>query len=286
MKTEDARALCLPARAKQLAENALTDLVSLLEQGKSEALTAYLATMARFHHYSWGNALLIHLQRPDATMMGKRSAHPHVAGFHTWRKLGRIVQRGEHGIVILAPMLFRRKPEEQTDEEAQPKALRGFRGVYVFDVTQTEGEPLPEFAAVQGDPSHCAAKLKALVAEKGIALTYTPHTGGAEGVSRGGSILLRPGLSPAEEFSVLVHEFAHELLHQKLSFAERSRRRLEIEAEAVAFVVCHAIGLDTNTANSDYLQLYGGNREALEASLESIQRAASTILTGLLQNGH
>ncbi len=259
-------------QAKQLAENALADLVSLLEQGKSEALTDYLATMARFHHYSWGNALLIHLQRPDAT---------HVAGFHTWRKLGRIVKRGEHGIAILAPMLFRRKPEEQTDPEALPKALRGFRVVHVFDVTQTEGEPLPEFATVQGDPSTHAEKLKALVARKGILLRYTTDTGGAEGVSCGGRIHLRPGLAPAEEFAVLTHELAHELLHQVLPFGDRNRRRMEIEAEAIAFVVCHAVGLDTNTANSDYLQLYGGDRKALEASLECIQLTACEILTGL-----
>jgi len=257
-------------RARTLADDALNRLVELLEQGHSETLTAYLATLARFHRYSFGNALLIHFQRPDATRVG---------GFHTWRKLGRCVKRGEKGIAILAPCVYRRTEGNEPDD-APERAVRGFRVVHVFDVSQTEGDPLPAFAAVRGDPGSYLPRLKELVAAQGIVLEYTDHLNGADGASSGGRIVLRHGLDLAEEFGVLVHELAHELLHHTPNM-DKPRRTVELEAEAIAFVVCHAIRLDTNTASSDYIQLYRGNREALEASLATIQRTASGILSDL-----
>ena len=107
--------------------------------------------MSRFHRYSWNNVLLISLQRASAT---------HVAGFQTWRKFGRYVRKGEKGIVILAPLIGKKRTEDDSDNEE--KHLFGFRAAYVFDVSQTEGEPLPEFATVQGDPAEHTAKLKGI----------------------------------------------------------------------------------------------------------------------------
>jgi len=114
-------------QAKQLTEQALDQLIQALEAGKSEALKTYLATMSRFHRYSWGNLLLIAFQMPSAT---------HVAGFNTWKSLGRFVKKGENGIMILAPIVVKRRAnndaaaEEPTGTE---KALVGFRPVYVWD---------------------------------------------------------------------------------------------------------------------------------------------------------
>lgn len=101
-------------------------------------------------------------------------------------------------------------------------------------------------------------------------------------MSRGGEILLRPGLAPAEEFSVLVHEYAHELLHQGDKKGEQSRKVKETEAEAVAFVVCQAVGLETGTAASDYIQLYNGKKETLRESLSRTQDSAQEILGSLV----
>lgn len=255
---------------KAIADQALQQLAEALQNGRSEQLTRYLSMMARFHRYSFGNVLMILSQRPDAT---------HVAGFHAWRQLGRFVRKGEKGIVILAPMAI--KPKEDRAEDAEPgkadKPVLRFRGVYVFDVTQTDGEPLPEPAEVSGDPSGHLDRLRALIAERGIALEYDEVPSGALGVSRGGRIGIRAGLEPAVEFSVLTHELAHELLHHR---EERpaSKSVRETEAEAVAFVVCRAIGLETGTAASDYIQLYGGNAETLAASLGRIQRTAAEII--------
>ncbi|MEO8255712.1 MAG: ImmA/IrrE family metallo-endopeptidase [Acidobacteriota bacterium] len=105
--------------------------------------------------------------------------------------------------------------------------------------------------------------------------------GSAHGASLSGRILLRDDLPPAVEFSVLVHELAHELLHRGERRSDTSKIVRETEAEAVAFVVCHAIGLDTNTAASDYIRLYSGDKATLHASLGAVQHAATEILTAL-----
>lgn len=258
--------------ARKIADQALQNLTDALKSGKSERLTQYLAMLARFHRYSFGNVLLILSQRPDAT---------HVAGFSTWKQLGRYVKKGEKGIVIIAPMSIRPKDDDaagQQQEQARP--ILRFRGVYVFDVSQTDGEPLPEPARVNGDPSDHLQSLKALVAERGIALDNSDLPGSADGVSRGGRISTRPGLSSAEEFSVIVHELAHELLHRGEN-RPASKTVRETEAEAVAFVVSQSIGLETGSAASDYIQLYDGKTETLAQSLDRIQHVAAEIIAAL-----
>ena len=111
----------------------------------------YLAVMGRFHQYSWGNALLIASQRPAATR---------VAGFQTWRKLGRHVRKGEKGIMILAPVVVKKRVDTEDGEDEQTRVF-GFRAAYVFDQSQTDGDPLPEFAAVQGDPQQYTERTEA-----------------------------------------------------------------------------------------------------------------------------
>jgi len=105
---------------------------------------------------------------------------------------------------------------------------------------------------------------------------------GAEGVSVGGLIILKNGLTAAEELSVLAHETAHEILHANKDNRPKDKKVRETEAEAVAFVVCHAIGLDTNSAISDYIQLYNGDKETLIDSLGRIQKTASEILEAVM----
>jgi hypothetical protein len=253
---------------QQITTNALDTLAALLDQGHSEPLTALLAAMARFHTYSWHNVCLIASQRPTATR---------VAGFQAWRGLGRFVRKGEKGIAILAPIV-RHRTDDPSDDQA--RLVVGFRAAYVFDIAQTEGDPLPEPPEASGDPGAMTAGLTAAIRQRGIALEYVDALGGALGMSSGGQIQIIRGLAPAVEFTTLAHEFAHELLHPD---AERptSRTVRELEAEAVAFVVGSAVGLDTAAASRDYIHLYGGNREALGTSLDRIQRASSTILRAL-----
>jgi hypothetical protein len=155
--------------------------------------------------------------------------------------------------------------------------------VYVFDVSQTDGEPLPEFAKVTGDPGDYSERLKGLVRQLSIELEYSDQLGGALGVSRGGKIALKEGLDPSQEFTTLVHELAHEILHQGDERKGSTKTSRELEAEAVAFVVAQAIGLDAGTASSDYIQLYRGDKAQLTQSLDAVRKAASLILEAIVE---
>lgn len=267
---------------QERATAAFEELALALEQGDSAQFLKYLEFQCRFHRYSFGNCLLIMFQRPDATQ---------VAGFHRWRELGRFVKKGEQGIAILAPLVSRVKPsaddadaeksEESTDPKPTRKVLKGFKVVHVFDVSQTDGEPLPEFAGITGDPGDKLTSLEAVVRSHGIELRYEDPGSGALGVSEGGRIRVQPDLVTAEKFSVLVHELAHELLHRGQRRAETTRTIRETEAEAVAFVVCRASGIDSVERSRDYIRLYSGNRELLMESLEHIQKVSTAILSAL-----
>lgn len=263
-------------KLRKMAEDALSRLSAELEAGHSDAMKNYLSAMGRFHRYSWGNVLLIASQKPGATQ---------VAGFHTWRQLGRSVKKGEKGIMIFAPMLVKEREPASTVQPGKAETafrLAGFRSAYVFDVQQTDGRPLPQFAATTGDPKEFGEKLKSIVAGRGISVEYDPSIAPTLGASSGGRIRLQPGLAPAEEFSVLAHELAHEMLHHGKSTSPLPKVVRETQAEAVAFVVSSAVGLETNRAASDYIALYNGDKKTLAESLAIIQETAAKILEDLL----
>ena len=148
----------------------------------------------------------------------------------------------------------------------------------MFDVSQTDGQELPMPSRVQGDPTEHVARLEKLIASEGIVLEYADLSE-YDGRSLGGTIIIREGLTPAEDFSVKVHELAHEFLHH--SPEKFSKTQVETEAEAVAFVVSSDIGLDANTAYSDYIQLYKGDKETLMRSIQRIKDTSGRILEGL-----
>jgi len=253
--------------AMKLSENAINELASALSSGKSEQLVNYLDAMSSFHNYSFGNCMMICRQCPTATR---------VAGFKTWKRLGRQVRKGEKGICILAPLVGK------CDDDEEGYKVFGFRAVHVFDVAQTDGEELPDLAHAEGDPGERLERLKAFVTARDIALAYKDDLGGALGVSKGGTICLLNGLSPAEEYCTLAHEASHEILHRGKERLTLSKVVKELEAEAVAYVVAKAAGLENALSQSaDYIQLYSGDKEQLMKSLERVQRTASLILTGL-----
>ena len=265
-----------PATKQELITANIKLLVEQLEAGHSEALTNYLTAMSRFHNYSFGNVLEIARQMPTATR---------VAGFWTWKNLGRSVKAGQKGIRILAPIVgVRRKKEEEAQKDItkqNERVLLGFRNAYVFDVSQTDGVDLPEMREISGDPGENLERLAAFVRGRGIQLSYNENIAPALGISYGGRIALLPGQSKAEEFSTLIHETAHEVLHKAERRTATTKTVRETEAEAVAFVVGKAVGLVTGSASADYIQLYHGNASLLAESLEVIQQTASVILAAL-----
>lgn len=263
----------LKSKVQQAIEESTNRLVALLEAGQSEALTQYLGVMAKFHNYSFGNQMAIARQKPDAT---------HVAGFHKWLEFHRFVKKGEKGIAILAPMIVKhdRTPREENADPAPH--LVGFRVVYVFDVSQTDGEPLEEYdAEASGEPGELLALLKTRIEEKGIPVTYDATIAPARGLCTPTDIKLLPDMSAAQEFAVLCHEYGHALLHQGTRRNQTSKTVRETEAEAVSFIVSSAIGLDCGQSASDYISMYDGNKQTLVESLQHVQGAASEILAAL-----
>ena len=266
--------------AQELISASVQVLIEALEAGHSEMLTQYLKAMARFHHYSFGNILLIAAQKRDAS---------NVAGMYAWNQLGRRVKRGEKGIMILAPMVGKKRKTDAHSENALSDAKTtesdksnwspiGFRPVYVWDVSQTEGKELPELEEVRGDVRGRLARLVNFVIMQDIKFGYSENIAPAKGVSYGGAIRLLPDMNEAEQFATLVHELAHEMIHKSERRTLITKTVRETEAEAIAFVVCQSIGLETGSASSDYIQLYHGNAQLLQESLEVVQRTAAVIL--------
>ncbi len=261
---------------KEIIAANVNALIEQLESGHSDALTAYLNAMSRFHTYSFGNILEIARQKPDAVR---------VAGMYAWNHLGRRVKKGEKGIRILAPIIgVRRKPDAEAEKDitTQNRAvLVGFRSAYVWDISSTDGPPLPEMEHVKGDVGENRDRLIAFLEKQGIELEFNERISPALGASYGGKIVLLPGQSPAEEFSTLVHEAGHELLMHASRRTTTTKTVRETEAEAIAFVVGKAVGLETGRASASYIQIYHGNASLLAESLEVIQRTSAVILAAL-----
>jgi len=252
-------------KAKETIDNAVSELTQQLDSGRSDVLKEYLECMSRFHSYSWGNVLLIYRQMPQAS---------HVAGYRRWQEMNRFVRKGEEGIGILAPMI-RRKRSEQPCEEEEDRYIAGFRTVHVFDVSQTEGEPLPRLSQPDGRLGNSLSHLEQVVRNDDIELQYEALPEGTDGYSADGRIVINESLSPLEQFSTLVHELAHEWFGHH-SEAQKSKIQ-ETEAEAVAYVVCRACGLES-PGSSEYIQLYRGTSNTLSDSLSRIQIASARII--------
>lgn len=231
---------------------------------KSEEMQKYLNFVAKFHQYSPTNIMLILLSKPDATK---------VAGFQAWKKIGRYVKKGEHGIPIFAPMIHKEDP----DKEDSPKVLNGFRVVYVFDVSQTDGNPLPPVPDWKSPEKNAELneKLIRFAESKGIRVTFKELPGETQGVSKGGSI----DISPHAGTKTLVHEIAHELMHQLRNPSESPECK-EIEAESVAYSVATYFGIN-GLRCSNYLALFGAEKHDLVLSLQRIQMTVTDIINGI-----
>ncbi len=258
------------SRALELLREGVTKLMT------SDAWRRALALKAAFRHYSFHNGVLIALQCPGATL---------VAGYRAWRRLGRHVRRGERGIAILAPVL-RKRLDELTGEEHEQ--LVGFRTVFVFDVSQTEGAPLPEPprpTLLTDDTRAIRAltrRVEALARSRGIAVERAPlaHAYGRY-LLDARRITLHPSLPPLQELKTLIHELAHALAHGDGRHTSHDVPRLELEAESTAFIVCHALELDTSDYSFPYLAGWAESPEDLLAIGEVAARTAELILAAL-----
>jgi antirestriction protein ArdC len=272
---------------------AVADLAS------SEAWMRMLQAAARFYDYSPSNILLITAQRPDASR---------VAGIRTWNGLGRHVNRGEHGIAILAPCIYKtpdeapatgeptpgaqreRPPESQTGDrqtDDSRRVLRGFKIVHFFDVTQTDGEPLPDVAPrlLDGDaPQHLMDHLAGLTADAGYRLERGPcrlASGYTDYAAR--VVRLDDTLSPAQAVKTLAHELGHIRADHEHRFTDYAtsmacRGQAEVEAESIAFLVTAQAGLDTTEYSVPYLAGWsGGDVDLLREAMTQVINVARAI---------
>jgi len=268
---------------------ALETLTAEIEKLQTESgLVDYLAWQARFWTYSPANALLIRVQRPDATQ---------VAGFQRWIELGRCVRKGEHGILILAPVFRRREDEEEGEKDRRPVS---YRAAYVFDTAQTAPLPghendvpvRPEIACpvLKGnDGAELCDVLMAVAKSEGLTVSHEPpaeHAGLAQNPDCQGfyvpnlsRIWIRPN-APLQETKTLAHEIAH-----YVGAHDESNPANEAIAEAVAFVVLQAFGLDSSERSVPYVTLWDSRQPGVfRGSLNSIQTTARTIIQRAMQH--
>jgi len=241
----------------------------------SNAFRSYLTAQARFHHYSWGNVLLILGQKNDATR---------VAGYRTWQSLDRQVKKGEKAIRIIAPAYYKKKErDEQTGEDVE-KQVPFFRSASVFDVSQTDGAPLPEIPVPVLDSeagSELYVQLEGVALTEGLRVTIGHEAfmqrpqmmGFYEPANR--AIYLREA-AQLQKTKTLAHELAHHFAEHKVSGPES-----ETEAEAVSYVVLAHHGLDSGERSFAYIATWSKDKAVLKTALAAIQTVSTTIIDKL-----
>lgn len=275
-------------------ERKIDDVLKRLKEGvdgiqQSENFRTFLLTMSKFHEYSIGNLILIMLQKPDATR---------VAGYSTWKDLYRWVKKGEKGIAILAPCMPPKKKElepsesvnapdakEKQEEETEIRPIY-FKVVYVFDVSQTEGKPLPEFEVppLTGDANEDLFERVMHLAElQGLDVSFEPKPDqdpDIKGFYTGKTIWVRPEESRAQQLKTLLHEVAH---YYSEGVFRIPRSDAETIAESVAFTIGAHYGFDTGARSFPYVAIWSKDKKVLEANLAAIRKVSEKIFDGLEQ---
>ena len=274
------------AKSLAIVDNLITMIADQTNEAKaSAAFTRWIEVQKAFWRYSWNNTLLMAYQ---AKAQGFSLSN--VAGATKWRSMGRTVKRDEwnNRLWILAP-LFKDITDRETGKTR--KALVGFRSVYVFDQSQTEGDELPtlEYRS-KGDDAGLVGALEGEYARHGIELTYVDPTlmsamhGGAKGVSMGKTVRILNTLQGSERAATLAHELAHSLLHfdENNNLApDHERSQAEIEAESVAACVLGAWGLDWKPS-AMYLACWGGDKDKVRQSMTRIANTSKRILEHII----
>ncbi len=282
------------------------EITDKLEEGlkelfESEKYKSYLSTMSKFHNYSFNNTLLIAMQKPEATL---------VAGYQAWQmNFNRHVNKGEKGIRILAPAPYKIKEERDKldpvtgeivlDKDGMPQTeeveikIPAFRAVSVFDVSQTDGEPIPELEAkellstVEGYEDF----IKAVTYVAPVPIGFEDIPGDSKGYfnTEENRIAVQEGMSESQTLKTMVHETAHSMLHSKEVSKEdilapaKDKNTKEVEAESIAYTVCQHFGIDTSEYSFGYIAGWssGKDMKELKSSIDTIRRTASELITGI-----
>lgn len=282
-------------------EDKIKEITERLEQGIKELFTSerykeYLRVMSQFHRYSFNNTVLIAMQKPDASL---------VAGYQAWqKKFNRHVKRGEKGIQIISPAPVKEKYEvEKIDPETKEPVLRPdgqpeteevehiiprFRVATVFDVSQTDGEPLPELMEgnLTASVENFEQFMEAIRAVSPAPIRFDEITSGANGYYSltDKEIVIQSGMSESQTMKTAVHEVTHALLHDRDQMKEqgivKDKQTIEVEAESVASTVCEFFGLDTSSYSFPYIASWSSSMEMreLRSSMDTIRRTAGDFI--------
>lgn len=266
----------------------VADLTAKLEKGvenvfSSAEYTNYLKTMAAFHEYSFNNSMLIFMQKPDATL---------VAGYQSWIKdHKRHVKAGEKGIRILAPCkkkIIVEKNDEDADNEDEKQTVElkhlYFRPVTVFDISQTEGEDLPDIChKLKGNVEDFDKYFKAFSSVSSVPVVVEDFQSEASGYysDKEKQIVLKSGMPQAQTLKTLIHEITHSILHSDDKADDLDRETKEVQAESTTYVVCSYYGLDTSDYSFGYIAGWSSDKDVkeLKASLEIIRDTANKLIT-------
>ena len=300
---------------KQSNKDRIKEITAGIEQGikelfESDRYRQYLSTMSRFHKYSLNNVMLIHSQRPDATL---------VAGFNKWKnQFGRHVKKGERGIQILAPVPFKKKVDEvkldphtkapmldkdgNLVKEEKEVSVPMFKVVSVFDVSQTDGKPLPVLAhSLSGDVQQYEVFMEALRRTSPVPIVIAHTDRDVDGFFdlTAQQITIQDGMSQVQTICAGVHEIAHSKLHNYdkmteladdgvtvLAPEEKDRHTEEVEAESISYAVCQYFGIETADNSFGYIASWSQGKELkeLRASLETINRTSSELISSIEQH--
>lgn len=289
-------------KSAKSTQNKMNEIPQMLEEGvhkvfESDNYKNYLNIMSKFHNYSINNTLLIARQNPDATL---------VAGFKSWEKnFGRHVKKGEKGIKILAPSPYKKKVlvelvdpvsrEIMLDINGNPVKeetevnMTAYRIVSVFDVSQTEGNPLPQIgvAELTGNVDEYELFVEALKQSTSVPISFENISGVAKGYYNPvtASIAVKAGMPESQTVKTMIHEIAHSILHNDIldEAEKKDRQTKEVEAESVAYTVCQHFGIDTSDYSFGYIASWSSSKETeeLKQSLETIQKTASGLINDI-----
>ena len=288
-----------PKAAAEARKAEMEEITSKLEKGVKDIFDGanyqqYLNFCAKLPRYSVNNQILIMMQKPDATMC---------QSFTNWKEVNRHVRKGEKGIRILAPAPYKMQKEQEKvdasgktvlDKDGEPVketvevTINAFKPVSTFDVSQTEGEPIPTpgvdelTGSVEGYETLLAA-IKDVVP---VPISFEQIDSGAKGFYHleENRIVVQEGMSEAQTVKTLLHEASHQALHSKEAMdsagEKKSKNQKETEAESVAYVVCQHYGIDTSDYSFPYVATWSADKEVpeLKASLDTIRRTASELI--------
>lgn len=266
--------------------------VGIKEVFESERFKEYLKVMEKFHNYSYNNSMLIRLQNPEAS---------YVAGYRVWQSLGRQVKKGEKAIYILAPCPYKqtiydyvtnpKTGEVKTDSNGEPVKEKmevtrvSFRATPIFDISQTEGEPLPELAKeLTGEIPDYAILMDAIKAVAPVPIKFKPWSESKKGYYSlsNKEIVIKANMSKLQTIKTALHETAHSILHSDDKHIKNSAT-MEVEAESIAFVISQSMGLDTSDYSFSYLASWSSGKglPELKNSLQIIQQTSHELIEQL-----